>query len=159
MQPGNAYDLEHEKQFGKTGRWYVVDALEGSFIYYGFKRPVTPEDFAKSIEGGTLLDLLNKVPVKKGDLFFIDAGTVHAIGKGILIAEIQQNSNVTYRIYDYKRKDAQGNERALHVKQALAVTNFGPAKTHDFKHYLRLCPYFCVDKLTLDGSIDKSVVL
>ena len=101
---------------------------------------MTPEEFAKSIEDGTLLDLLNKVPVKKGDLFFIDAGTVHAIGKGILIAEIQQSSNVTYRIYDYKRKDAQGNERALHVKQALAVTNFGPAKTHDFKHHLCLCP-------------------
>ena len=159
VHPDNAYALEHEKEFGKTEMWYVVDALEGSFLYYGFKRPVTPEEFAKSIEGGTLLDLLNKVPVKKGDLFFIDAGTVHAIGKGILIAEIQQNSNVTYRIYDYKRKDAQGNERALHVKQALAVTNFGPAKTHDFKHHLGLCPYFCVDKLTLDGSIAKSVEL
>lgn len=159
VHPDSAYALEHEKQFGKTEMWYVVDALEGSFLYYGFKRPVTPEEFAKSIEDGTLLDLLNKVPVKKGDLFFIDAGTVHAIGKGILIAEIQQNSNVTYRIYDYKRKDAQGNERALHVKQALAVTNFGPAKTHDFKHHLCLCPYFCVDKLTLDGSIAKSVEL
>lgn len=117
------------------------------------------ESTAQSIKDGTLLELLNKVPVKKGDVFFIDAGTVHAIGKGILIAEIQQSSNVTYRIYDYQRKDAQGKERALYVEQALAVTNFGPAPAHDFKHHLGLCSYFCVDKLTLDGTIAKSVEL
>lgn len=159
VHPDNAYALKNEHQYGKTEMWYVVDALDGSSLYYGFKRQVTPEEFAQSIKDGTLLDLLNKVPVKKGDVFFIDAGTVHAIGKGILIAEIQQNSNVTYRIYDYQRKDAQGKERALHVDQALAVTNFGPAPVHDFKHHLGLCSYFCVDKLTLDGTIAKSVEL
>ena len=159
VHPDNAYALEHEQQLGKTEMWYVVDALEGSFLYYGFKRPVHPEEFAQSIKDGTLLELLNQVPVKKGDVFFIDAGTVHAIGKGILIAEIQQNSNVTYRIYDYQRKDANGQERALHVEQALAVTNFGPAQRHDFKQHLGLCPYFCVDRLNLDGVVAKSAQL
>ena len=86
-----------------------------------------------------------------------DETILHAIGKGILIAEIQQNSNVTYHIYDYQRKDAQGKELALHVDQALAVTNFGPAPVHDFKHHLGLCSYFCVDKLTLDGTLSPRV--
>ena len=94
-----------------------------AFLYYGFKKEVSKEEFARRIREDTLLEVLNAVPVQKGDVLFIESGTIHAIGKDILIAEIQQNSNVTYRVYDYGRVGKDGKKRDLHIEKAIAVTN------------------------------------
>lgn len=126
VHPDNAYALEHEGEYGKTEMWYIVDCEEGASLLYGFQTPITKEEFKERIENETLLPVLNRVPVKKGDVFFIDAGTLHAIGKGIVIAEIQQNSNTTYRIYDYGRLGSDGKPRALHTDKALDVTRLAP---------------------------------
>ncbi len=123
VHPDNEYALKTEGEYGKTEMWYIVDCEENSSLLYGFKRSITPEEFRERIEDNTLLEVTNSVSVKKGDVFFIKAGTLHAIGKGILIAEIQQNSNTTYRIYDYGRKDKYGNTRELHIDKACDVTN------------------------------------
>ncbi len=147
VHPGDEYALEHEHQYGKTEMWYVLEADEGAFLYYGFNRKVSREEFAQRIEDGSLTDVLNAVPVKNGDVFFIEAGTIHAIGKGIVLAEIQQNSDVTYRVYDYKRKDAQGRERELHIDKALEVTKLEPVR--EIKRpepHIGQCKYFTVDR-------------
>ena len=111
-----------EGEYGKTEAWYIMDCDEGAEIIYGFKKDITKEEFRKSIEENTLLDYVNRVKVKKGDIFFIEAGTLHAICKGILLAEVQQNSNTTYRVYDYGRLQ-NGKPRELHVEKALDVTS------------------------------------
>lgn len=113
---------------GKTEMWYIVGCEEGAQLFYGFKNEMTKEEFQRHIEQNTLQTVLNRVTVNKGDVFFIDAGTIHAIGRGILIAEIQQNSNTTYRVYDYGRKGADGKPRALHVQKALDVTVTAPPR-------------------------------
>lgn len=102
--------------------WYVLDAAPGATLIYGFKNKIGKEEFKQAIESNTLLDVLNVVEVKKGDMFFIEAGTVHAIGKGALIAEIQQNSNSTYRVYDYGRLGKDGKPRELHIQKAIDVS-------------------------------------
>lgn len=145
VHPDNAYALKNEHQYGKTEMWYVVDCEEGAYLYYGFNREVSKEEFAERIKNNTLLEVLNPVKVKKGDVLFIESGTIHAIGKNILIAEIQQNSNVTYRVYDYGRVGADGKPRALHVKQALEVMRRTPPEQHDFSPHLAKCDYFTVD--------------
>ncbi len=122
VHPDNDYALRVEGEYGKTEMWYVVDCEENATLYYGFKQEISKEEFRRRIEQGTLLEVLNEVPVSKGSVFFIEAGTIHAIKGGILIAEIQQNSNTTYRVYDYGRTDAQGNQRELHVDKAIDVT-------------------------------------
>lgn len=123
VHPDNAYAFEHDGGFGKTEMWYVLEAIEGATICNGFARPVTKDEFRKRIEDNTLLEVLNQVPVKKGDAFLIKAGTIHSISAGVVIAEIQQNANTTYRVYDYDRKDANGNSRDLHIEEAIAVTD------------------------------------
>lgn len=128
VHPDNDYAQRVEGEFGKTEIWYVLDATPDASLIYGFKNEITSEEFKKAIEDNTLLDVLNSVKVKKGDLFFIEAGTVHAIGKGTLIAEIQQNSNSTYRVYDYGRLGADGKPRELHVKKAVDVSVTKPPK-------------------------------
>ena len=154
VHPSNAFALQHEGQYGKTEMWYIIDAEPGSFIYYGFKHSISKEEFEARIKNNTLLDVLNAVEVHKGDCFLIEAGTLHAIGKGILLAEIQQNSNVTYRIYDYGRVGADGKARQLHIDKALAVTNRGPAANCAACYpHLADCDYFTVDKLNLDGRL------
>ncbi len=132
VHPNDEYGLSHENDYGKTEMWYVIDAKPGSYLYYGLNKEVSKEEFAQAIDQGSFLDLLNKVEVKKGDVFFIEAGTIHAIGSGILIYEVQQNSNITYRVYDYKRKDKDGNERELHVDKAIEVSNLSVNKTYNF---------------------------
>ena len=122
VHPSDSYALEHEDSFGKTEMWYIVEAEKGAGIYLGFKRAVTKEEYEQAIADHTLTDLLNFFEVKAGECYFIPSGTIHAIGSGCLICEIQQNSNLTYRVYDYGRKDKNGNERELHVEKALKVT-------------------------------------
>lgn len=158
VHPNDKYALEHEGEYGKTEMWYIVDCEPDSEIIYGFKDKISKDDFRKAIENNTLLDKLNHVKVKKGDIFFINSGTLHAIGKGILIAEIQQNSNTTYRVYDYDRTDSNGNKRELHIEKALDVTNLEPAenlnqdrKITEYTDYsstelLAECKYFTVYK-------------
>ena len=139
VHPSNGFALQNEGQYGKTEMWYVLDARE---------------EFAKRIEENTLLEVLNAVPVKKGDVLFIESGTLHAIGKGILIAEIQQNSNVTYRVYDYGRVGKDGKKRDLHIEKALAVTSRVPIiKSGSEYPHVADCDYFTVDKLNLDGRL------
>lgn len=158
VHPGNRYALAEEHQYGKTEMWYVMDAAPNSFLYYGFKREVSQEEFARRIQEDTLLEVLNAVPVQKGDVLFIESGTIHAIGAGILIAEIQQNSNVTYRVYDYGRVGKDGKKRDLHIEKALAVTNRVPILRSGRSYpHVADCDYFTVDRLNLDGSVMRKV--
>ncbi|MBE6720311.1 MAG: class I mannose-6-phosphate isomerase [Ruminococcaceae bacterium] len=168
VHPDDAYARRVENEFGKTEMWYVLDATDGAELIYGFKEKITKDEFRKSIENGTLLDRLNSVKVKKGDLFFIEAGTVHAIGKGVLIAEIQQNSNCTYRVYDYGRLGADGKPRELHIDKAVDVSVTEPPK-HDAKPMGKLrtfdgyteqllteCELFTVTKYEVTKSLTLS---
>lgn len=132
VHPDDKYAREVENEYGKTEMWYVLDAAEGATLIYGFKKEISSQEFKEAIENNTLLDKLNVVNVKKGDTFFIEAGTVHAIGKGAMIAEIQQNSNCTYRVYDYGRVGADGKPRELHIKKAIDVSKTVPPK-YDIK--------------------------
>ncbi len=158
VHPENAYALENEKQYGKTEVWYIVDCKEGASLYYGFSKDVSKEQFKKSIEENTLLPLLNAVPVQKGDVYFIEAGTIHAIGKDIIIAEIQQNSNVTYRVYDYGRVGADGKPRDLHIQKAVDVTDTKViSRSKTATPHLAKCEYFTVDKLYMDGKTISSI--
>ena len=158
VHPSNAYALKNEGQYGKTEMWYVLDAEEGAFLYYGFKKAIFKDEFKRRIKENTLLEVLNAVPVKKGDVILIEPGTLHAIGKGILVAEIQQNSTVTYRIYDYGRVGADGKRRDLHIEKALAVTNRIPiVKSAESYPHIADCDYFTVDKLNLDGKLTYRV--
>lgn len=159
VHPDNRFALEHEKQYGKTEMWYVMDAGENAFLYYGFKREISKEEFEERIQKDTLLEVLHAVPVQKGDALFIEAGTIHAIGKDILIAEIQQNSNVTYRVYDYGRVEKDGKKRALHIEKALAVTHRIPIIRNNSSYpHVADCDYFTVDKLNLDGKVMKKML-
>ena len=160
VHPSDEYALEHEGEYGKTEMWYILDCEEGAALYYGFKEDTTREAYESAIKEGRLTDILNRVPVKRGDVFFIPAGTVHAIGAGILICEIQQNSNTTYRVYDYNRRDKNGNLRPLHVEKALAVSDLRkspalPEIPDGADVLLAECGYFEVRRLRFagDGSV------
>lgn len=158
VHPDNRYALKNEGQYGKTEMWYVMDAGKEAFLYYGFKKEISREEFARRIQEDTLLEVLNAVPVQKGDVLFIESGTIHAIGKNILIAEIQQNSNITYRVYDYGRVGKDGKKRDLHIEKALAVTNRIPiVKDNSSYPHVADCDYFTVDKLNLDGKVMREL--
>ena len=156
VHPDNDYARKHENDSGKTEMWYVISAELGSELIYGFKEELTKEEFRKAIEDNTLMDKVNRVPVKQGDVFFIEPGTLHAIGKDILIAEIQQSSNVTYRVYDYGRLGTDGKPRQLHIEKALDVTDTKPAPPKSPVYGLELdgvvtqlladCEYFNVNR-------------
>ncbi len=166
VHPDDYYALKNEGEYGKTEMWYIVDCKENSSLIYGFNKEISKEEFKRRIEDNTLTDVCNFVPVKKGDVFFISSGTLHAIGEGILIAEIQQNSNSTYRVSDYGRLGADGKPRELHIDKALAVTktvppeleygNTGEVTTHSFGTLRKLgeCEYFSSSLLNLDGSAE-----
>ena len=149
VHPSDEYALKHENQFGKTEMWYILDCAPDAYLYYGFEHEIDSAEFASRIQDNTLPQVLHRAPVHKGDLFFIPAGTLHAICKGIVLAEVQQNSNVTYRIYDYGRLGPDGQPRALHIQQARAVTETKPVDTtkFDFDGHLAQCRYFTVDIL------------
>ena len=157
VHPSDEYAMEHEGEYGKTEMWYILDCEEGAALYYGFREDTAREAYESAIKEGRLTDILNRVPVKRGDVFFIPAGTVHAIGAGILICEIQQNSNTTYRVYDYNRRDKDGNLRPLHVEKALAVSDLKkspalPAIPDGEDVLLAACGYFEVRRLRFGGS-------
>ena len=154
VHPSDEYALKHENSLGKTEMWYVVEAEEGAGLYLGFNRDVTKQEFQTAIEENRLTELLNFYPVKAGDCYFIPAGTIHAICKGCLIYEIQQNSNVTYRVYDYGRTDKDGNPRELHVEKALQVTNLQKFIPQSFDNgLLGKSEYFTVDKADVNGEL------
>ncbi len=164
VHPEDEFAYKTEGEPGKTEMWYIVDCDEGAELIYGFKGEISAEEFKERIENNTLSEVMNSVPVKKDDVFFIEAGTLHAIGKGILIAEIQQNSNTTYRVSDYGRLGADGKPRELHVEKALAVTkttaptipygNVGEISQHSFGTVRNLasCKYFTTKLVSLDGG-------
>ena len=165
VHPDDEYGLKTANSLGKTEMWYIIDAKPGAKLVYGLKDGCTISMLKKAIDGGTVEDMLNYVPVKKGDVFFIPSGLVHAIGAGILLAEIQQNSNITYRVYDYNRKDKNGNTRELHVKDALnVIVNRKQEEIEKIQYStnvknansLASCKYFSVDKYSIDGTCEFS---
>jgi mannose-6-phosphate isomerase len=141
VHPDDAYARAVENSRGKTEMWHIIDAAPDSTIALGFREPQSKEVVADAIAGGTVEKLLNWVPVKPGDTFFAEAGTVHAIGAGITLCEIQQNSDVTYRLYDY------GRQRELHLEKGLEVSNTGPYDGR--REYPVVCDHFNVDLLEL----------
>jgi mannose-6-phosphate isomerase len=159
VHPDDEYALRVEGEYGKTEMWYIVDCEEGAQLYFGFKEEISKDEFKRRIEDNTLTEVLNSVPVKKGDVFFIESGTIHAIGSGILIAEIQQNSNTTYRVSDYGRLGADGKPRPLHIEKALEVTSLTKPKVQENleKNVLAECEYFKVKLLEVDGETEITV--
>ena len=169
VHPDNSYAMKVEKEYGKTECWYILDCDEGAELIYGFNREISTEEFKSRIADNTFLETVNKVKVKKGDLFFIEAGTLHAIGSGILLAEIQQNSNTTYRVYDYGRVGVDGKPRELHVEKAVDVTNCIPPTRStnpegdlmEFEGYslqlLTKCDLFNVKKVSIKSYFDDLV--
>jgi mannose-6-phosphate isomerase len=142
--------------------WYVMQADEGAKLIVGFKEDSSPQDYLKHLENKTLVSILDVIPVKKGDVFFLETGTVHAIGAGTVIAEIQQTSDITYRLYDFDRKDAQGKTRELHVDMALEAINYKKVKAQvDYSTQVNQlnevveCPYFTTRVLPLDGEVKR----
>ncbi len=164
VHPADEYAITYEGDYGKNEMWYILDADEDACIYVGFNRDVTSEELREHIANHTLMKLLNRIPVKKGESYFLKAGTVHAIGAGCLICEIQQSSNVTYRLYDYGRKDKNGRERELHLEKALDVLDMKESSVKTYERYEALirseyvktligqCKYFTVMKYSVDGE-------
>lgn len=163
VHPSDEYAAIHENgSLGKTEMWYVLDAKPNTSLVYGFNRDIDANEVRMAIKDGTIESLLNHVPVHKNDLFYIEAGTVHAIGAGSLIAEIQENSNITYRLYDYGRTDKNGQTRPLHVEKALSIANLDssdsprqPMRTLKYRpgyasELLTRCKYFQVERILLN---------
>jgi mannose-6-phosphate isomerase len=160
VHPNDELAKKRHNSFGKTEMWYVFQADEDSRIIVGFKEDSNADEYVKNLENKTLLSILDDVKVSEGDVFFLETGTVHAIGAGLVIAEIQQTSDITYRLYDFERKDAAGNERELHVDLALDAINY--KKVDTYKKYDKVqnqsnavvdCPYFTTNFIPLDGQI------
>jgi len=163
VHPDDKLAKERHNSFGKTEMWYVIEADPGSTLIAGFNKELTQEEYLEKFNSGHLTDVLNKEDVKAGDVFFLPAGRVHTIGKGLLIAEIQQTSDITYRIYDFDRVDDKGNKRELHVEQALAAIDYKHYPEYKTKYtpeknravHLVSCPYFTTNVLDFDKSTDK----
>ena len=146
VHPTDEYALRWEGQSGKTEMWYVLDAEPGAYLILGPERELTAEEFRCHVENNTLSQVLHRQYVHRGEAYLIPPGTIHAIGKGILVAEVQQNSTLTYRIYDYGRRDNAGNLRELHIEKACAVSCLKPYRAEEnFGPHLVTCPYFTVD--------------
>ena len=167
VHPNDEYAAINENgEKGKTEMWYVLSAEPGAQLIYGFKEGVTKQGYADAIENGTLEDILNYVDVNAGDVFFIPAGTVHAIGAGLIIAEMQQNSDTTYRVYDYNRTDKDGNKRELHIAKALDVSDISPPKgsvksegvtaVYDDNTAITYvtCEYFAFEEVSIKSEIE-----
>lgn len=170
VHPSDAYAMEHENgQLGKTEMWYVLDTVGDAKLVYGFNRPIDRQTLRKSLLDGTVEQYLQKIRIHKDDVFYIEAGTVHAIGAGALIAEIQESSNLTYRMYDYGRLDKNGKPRALHIDRALDVANLeGGREPRQPMRVLRYtpgcasellcrCRYFAVERLLINTERIRSM--
>ena len=163
VHPDDELAKKRHNSFGKTEMWYVIEADPGSTLIAGFNKELTQQEYLDKFNSGHLTDVLNKEDVKAGDVFFLPAGRVHTIGKGLLIAEIQQTSDITYRIYDFDRVDDKGNKRELHTEEALAAidykhypeykTSYKPAKDRPVE--LASCPYFTTNLLDYTTGISK----
>ena len=163
VHPDDEYAMRVEGEYGKTEAWYILDAEPDAELILGFKKEISVEEFKKAAQSDEMMNICNHIKVKKGDLFFIESGTMHAICKGILLAEVQQNSNTTYRIYDYGRLGKDGKPRELHVDKAADVTKLCPPsipdasqrKTESFENAKRAeltsCDLFTMYKLDIDG--------
>lgn len=162
LHPNDELAKERHNSFGKTEMWYIMDADPKAELIVGFNKDVTKEEYAESIDNDTLLDLLNYEQVKEGDTFFINTGKIHAIGAGVMLAEIQQTSDVTYRVFDFNRKDKEGNLRELHTELALDAVDY--EKKDDFKvtynhdtnkvNEMVDCPYFKTNFIELTENIE-----
>lgn len=167
VHPNDELAKKRHNSFGKTEMWYVINAAPKAFLYSGFSKQLTPEKYVESINNNTFIDYLAKHDVKKGDSFFLPAGRVHAIGAGTFIAEIQQTSNITYRIYDYNRTDSKGNTRELHTDLAKDAIDY---KLYDnyklnYSHkendsvQLETCEYFTTNLLELDKPFRQDLTI
>ncbi|MBQ6553309.1 MAG: class I mannose-6-phosphate isomerase [Clostridia bacterium] len=165
VHPDDAYAAELEQgELGKTEMWYILDAAPGAKLIYGFDRDVTREEYAEAIKEGRLNELLNVVDARKGDVFFIPAGRVHAICDGLLIAEIQQNSDTTYRLFDWNRVDKNGNPRQLHIEKGVKVSDVASSKGREYTtpleyaagdaeiSVLAMCRYFAAERVSVSGK-------
>ena len=165
LHPNDELARKRHNSFGKTEMWYIMDADKDAELIIGFKEDISKETYVKSLKNDTLTDLLNYENVKEGDAYFISAGKIHAIGAGVLIAEIQQTSDQTYRVYDYNRKDAQGNLRELHTELSIDAISY--VKQNDFKvsyqqdanvsNPMVNCPYFRTNFISLNKNIKFDV--
>lgn len=167
VHPDDRLSSERHHAWGKTEMWYVIDASPGAVIYTGFRKRTTREEYMEHLHGKKLAELINVTPVSRGDAFFIPAGMVHAIGAGVLLTEIQQTSDVTYRIYDWDRTDATGKPREMHTSLALDAINFGLdsanliKKLPELNHPVKLAesPYFHTSLLQIDSPVIKDFSL
>lgn len=170
VHPTDEYAREHENgQMGKTEMWYVLDASHDASLVYGLKQTCTKEEMRRSIQDGTVMKYLQKVPIHKDDVFFIKAGTVHAIGAGALVAEIQESSNLTYRLYDYDRVGKDGKKRELHIDKALDVANLSVSdeprqpmrilkyRPGEASELLTRCKYFEVHRMIVNTEHRQKV--
>lgn len=174
VHPSDEVARRHGKDRGKTEMWYVMDSAPEASLYNGLKKEITPEQYKAMIADGTICEALAQYHVKEGDCFYIPSGRIHSIGAGTFLAEIQQTSDVTYRIYDYKRKDKDGNERQLHTQEALESIDFTVLKDYrtlytpqqNISQPLVACPFFntavydLTEPMTIDYSeLDSFVIL
>ncbi len=166
LHPNDALALKRHNSFGKTEMWYVLQADENANLIVGFKEKIDVETYQKYLNKNKILDVLNIDVVKKGDVYFIPTGRVHAIGAGVLLAEIQQTSDITYRIYDWNRKDTNGNYRELHTEKALEALDFSVQKeyresykkTVNKSENIVSCPFFTTNIIELNGSLSLNYV-
>ena len=166
VHPSNDYALKNEHQYGKTEMWYVVDADKGAKLRSGFSEQITPKEYKERVLNNTITDVLQEYEIHPGDVFFLPAGRVHSIGAGAFIAEIQQTSDITYRIYDFNRKDANGKTRELHTDLAREAINYEVLDDYRTKYEplkdepveLVACPYFTTSlyDMTEEISCDYS---
>lgn len=165
LHPHDELAKKRHNSFGKTEMWYVMQADEGANLIVGFKEDTTPEEYLHHLQNKSLIKVLNTDVVKKGDVYFIPTGRVHAIGAGVLLAEIQQTSDITYRIYDWDRKDSEGNSRELHTEEALEAIDYKSQKNYK-TDYSKIknesstiikSPYFHTAVLPVTGVIDKDI--
>lgn len=163
VHPNDELAKARHNSFGKTEMWYVIKAAPGAALYSGFSKQIDADEYVERVKNNTFMDVLQRYDVAEGDVFFLPAGRVHAIGAGCFIAEIQQTSNITYRIYDYNRKDANGNTRELHTelaKDAIDYTLYPDYRTHYKAHTnatieLASCKYFTTNLLDIDVTMTR----
>lgn len=164
VHPDDELARKRGSEFGKTEMWYVVDSAKDARLANGFNRKINPKEYEGLVKSGEIMDVLNFNPIKPGDAFFIPAGRVHAIGKGAFVAEIQETSDITYRLYDYKRRDKEGNERELHTEQAFEAINFNDTEGNAVNYVARrdmpvnlvTSPFFTTNLWRIDQEVMRN---